>query len=110
MKETELKEISEKYDDCDIDTVLHFVLSDDFAESEDNFYLINTDKGQKVAIECGSGEGDGLQATSPRDTIFSVFKNELHFSDCDYNNLQFKGDCGDTIIMSPSSDAFFRQV
>lgn len=108
MKETELKEISEKFDDMDMDNVLHFVLTVYSGKDEDDYYIVCTQNGQKIALNCGSGEGFGVMATNPRDTIYELFKNELGFTEYDFKNLEFKGDCGDTLLILAKADDFFK--
>lgn len=106
MKQTELKEISEKFDG--MGNVLHFVLNVFSGKDEDDYYIVFTQNGQKIALDCGSGEGDGIIATKPRNTIYELFKNEFEFTECDFKNLEFRGECGGTIMILPKSSDFYK--
>lgn len=125
MKQTELKAISEKYaNNSNWNVVLHFVMHDYSRSAQNwqllidgkviydarddnatNYFVLTTGDFKKVAIN--SDLGTGIQATTPRDSIFSLFMDELQFTKDDLKNLEFVGDCGETVQILAKPEDFF---
>ena len=106
MNEQDIKCISEKYDSCDCDTVLHFSFCNELGEIY-NYFILNLFDGQKIAITSDNG-GNGIDATNPRNSIYLFFKKELNFTKKDFSHLKFNGDCGKTVMILAKADDFYR--
>ena len=124
MKKSELKAISQKYAETNFENVLQFVLHnfskkakkwqilidgkviyDARDDNATNYFVLTTGDFKKVAV---SGDlGTGIETTVPRTTVYSLFMDELKFTENDLENLEFVGDCGKTVQILAKPDDFF---